>query len=143
MASTVTTESVSASEPSKLWTAGISLDFSSQSRCASTRAESEAKALSMCRGAAVKKVVEASPQGLAIDRHMTLTSAVRRVVQHGGMTTERSFDRGGIELPQDATDRRVSGSFPPLHPERIAQPGKVNIDETVDRPIGVGTRDDC
>jgi hypothetical protein len=23
------------------------------------------------------------------------------------MTTERSFDRGGIELPQDATDRRV------------------------------------
>ena len=95
------------------------------------------------RGAAVKKVVEASPQGLAIDRHMTLTSAVRRVVQHGGMTTERSFDRGGIELPQDATDRRVSGSFPPLHPERIAQPGKVNIDETVDRPIGVGTRDDC
>src|SRR6187397_1922695 len=32
------------------------------------------------RGAAVKKVVEASPQGLAIDRHMTLTFAARRVV---------------------------------------------------------------
>ena len=93
MASTVTTESVSASEPSKLWTAGISLDFSSQhqSRVGSEGAE-------YVRGAAVKKVVEASPQGLAIDRHMTLTSAVRRVVQHGGMTTERSFDRGGIEF---------------------------------------------
>ena len=44
------------------------------------------------RGAAVEKVVEASPQGLAIDRHMTLTFAVRRVVQRGGMTAERSFD---------------------------------------------------
>src|SRR5512133_371069 len=141
MASTVTTESVSASEPSKLWTAGISLDFSSQSRCASTSVGSEGA--EYVRGAAVKKVVEASPQGLAIDRHMTLTSAVRRVVQHGGMATERSFDRGGIELSQDTTDRGVSWSFPPLHAERIAQRGKVNIDETVDRPIGVGTRDDC
>ena len=49
------------------------------------------------RGAAVEKVVEASPQGLAIDRHMTLTFAVRRVVQHGGMAAECRFDRGGIE----------------------------------------------
>src|SRR5690349_3381533 len=56
MASTVTTESVSASEPSKLWTAGISLDFSSQSRCASTRAESEAKALSMCAARRSRKL---------------------------------------------------------------------------------------
>src|SRR5689334_11770360 len=48
------------------------------------------------RGAAVKKVVEASPQGLAINRHVTLTFAVRRVVQHGGMAAECSFDRGGI-----------------------------------------------
>ena len=94
------------------------------------------------RGAAVEKVVEASPQGLAINRHMTLTFAVRRVVQHGGMAAECSFDRGGIELSQDATDRRVSGSFPPLHPERIAQPGEVNIDEAMDCPIRVGAGDD-
>src|ERR1700745_4503538 len=52
------------------------------------------------RGAAVEKVVEASPQGLAIDRHMTLTSAVRRVVQHGGMATERSLHRGGGGVAQ-------------------------------------------
>ena len=32
------------------------------------------------RSAAVEKIVEASPQGLAIDRHMTVTFAVRRVV---------------------------------------------------------------
>ena len=95
------------------------------------------------RCAAIEKVVEASPQGFAIDCHMTLTLAARRVIQHSGMAAERSFNRGRIELSQDATDRRVSGSFPPLHPERIAQPGKVNIDETVDRPIGVGTCDDC
>src|SRR3984957_4820156 len=84
------------------------------------------------RGATVEKVVEASSQGLAIDRHMTLTFAVPRVVQHGGMAAERSFDRGGIELSQDTADRRVSRSFPPLHAERFAQPGDVNIDEAVD-----------
>jgi len=95
------------------------------------------------RSAAVEKVVEASPQGLAIDRHMTLTFAVRGVVQHGGMAAERSFDRGGIELSQDATDRRVSRSFPPRDTERIAQPGEVNVDEAVDRPIRVGAGDDC
>jgi hypothetical protein len=44
------------------------------------------------RGAAVEKVVEASPQGFAIDRYMTLTLAVRRVVQHGGMAAKRRFD---------------------------------------------------
>ena len=95
------------------------------------------------RSAAVEKVVEASPQGLAIDRHMTLTFAVRRIVQHSGMVAERSFDRGGVELSQDTTDRRVSWSFPPLHAERIAQPGEVNIDEAVDCPIRVGAGDDC
>src|ERR1700750_2282081 len=64
------------------------------------------------RGAAVEKVVEASSHGLAIDRHMTLTFAVHRLVQHGGMAAECSFDRGGIELPQHTTDRGVSWSFP-------------------------------
>jgi hypothetical protein len=68
------------------------------------------------RGAAVAKVVEASSQGLAIDCHMTLTFAVRRVVQQGGMAAEHSFDRSGIELSQDATYRCVSWSFPPLQP---------------------------
>src|SRR6478672_12215557 len=90
------------------------------------------------RCAAIEKVVEASPQGFAIDCHMTLTLAARRVIQHSGMAAERSFDRGRIELSQDATDRRVSRSFPPLHTERIAQPGEVDIDEAVDRPIGGG-----
>jgi hypothetical protein len=95
------------------------------------------------RGTAVKEVVEASPQGFAIDRHVTLTSAVRRIVQHGSMAPEHCFDRDGIELSQDATDRCVGRSFPPLHAERIAQPDEVNIDEAVDRPIRVGTGDDC
>src|SRR4051794_37607984 len=70
------------------------------------------------RGVAVEEVVEASPQGLAIDRHMTLTFAVRRVVQYGGMAAKCSFDRGGIELPQDATDsckRELSATSPRTH----------------------------
>src|SRR4051794_41085634 len=95
------------------------------------------------RGAAVEKVVKASPQCLAIDRHMTLTFAVRRVVQHGGMAAERRFDRGWIKLSQDATNRRVSRGLSPLHAERIAQPSEVNIDEAVDSPIRVGTSDNC
>jgi hypothetical protein len=95
------------------------------------------------RSAAVEKVIKASPQGLAIDRHMTVALAVRRIVQHSGMAAERSFDRGGIELSQDTTDRRVSWSCPPLHAERIAQLGEVNIDKAVDCPIRVGARDDC
>ena len=74
---------------------------------------------------------------------MTLTFAARGVVQHGGMAAERSFDRGGVELPQDATDRRVGRSLPPLHAEYIAQPSDVNIDEAVDRPIRVGAGDNC
>ena len=85
---------------------------------------------------------EASSQSLAIDRHMTMTLLLSRrsTRRHGGGT---SFDRGGIELSQDATDRRVSWSFPPLHAERFAQPGDVNIDEAVDCPIRVGAGDDC
>jgi hypothetical protein len=46
-------------------------------------------------------------------------------------------------LSQDATDRRISGRFLPLHAERIAQPDEVNIDEAVDRPIGADNGDDC
>ena len=95
------------------------------------------------RGTAAEEVVEAPPQGLAIDRHMTLTCAVRRVVQYGGMAAERRFDRGRIQLSQDATNRGVSRGFPPRHAERIAKPSEVNIDEAVDRPIRVGASNDC
>jgi len=73
---------------------------------------------------------------------MTLTFAVRRVVQHGGMKAAHNFDQGGIELSQNATDRRVCWSFPPLRAERIAQPREVDIDEALDRPIGAGAGDD-
>ena len=108
MASTVTTEPVSASEPSKSPDRRdfIGLFVAVEMRQHQSRVRSEGT--EDVRGAAVEKFVEASPQGLAIDRHMTLTYAVRRVVQHGGMAAERSFDRRRIELPQNATDRRVS-----------------------------------
>jgi hypothetical protein len=143
MASTVTTEPVRRKRAKQSLDCRdfIGLFVAVEMRPHQSRVESEGA--EYVRGAAVKEVVEASPQGLAIDHHMTLTSAVRCIVQHGGMATERSFDRSGIELSQDATDRRVSGSFPPPHAERIAQPGEVNIDEAVDRPIRVGAGDNC
>jgi hypothetical protein len=55
---------------------------------------------------------------------------------------ERRFDRSGVELSQDAADRRVGGCFPPLQAERNAQSVEVDIDEAVDRPVGIGASDD-
>jgi hypothetical protein len=90
MASTVTTEPVSASEASKVWTAGISWTFRR-----SRDVPVGSKGAEYVRSTAVEKVVEASSQGLAIDRHMPLTFAVCRVVQHGGMAAERTSTEVG------------------------------------------------
>ena len=80
-------------------------------------------------GAAVKEVVEAAPQGFAVDRHMTLILDLDRVIQNGSVAAKRSLDRGGVELSQDTADRCVGWCFPPFHAERIAQLGKVNINK--------------
>ena len=58
------------------------------------------------------------------------------------MAAKRRFDRSGVKLSQDAADRRVGRRFPPLQAEHVAQPSEVNIDEAVDRPIGIGASDD-
>ena len=94
------------------------------------------------RCAAIKKVVEAAPQGFAIDRHMTPTLDFGSIIQDGGMAAEHSLDRGRVKLSQNTADRRVGWCFPPLHAERIAQLSKMNINEAVDRPVGVGASDD-
>jgi len=94
------------------------------------------------RGTAVDEVIEAAPQGLAVNRNMTATVAGDGAVQRRGMVAERPLDRGGIELPQDSADRRVGWRFPPSHTECFAQLSEVNIDEAVDCPIGIGTGND-
>jgi hypothetical protein len=53
------------------------------------------------------EVVEAVPQGFSVDRHVTLALALGGLVQRGGMAAERRFDRSGVELSQDAADRRI------------------------------------
>jgi hypothetical protein len=85
------------------------------------------------RGAPVVEVVEAVPQGFAVNGHVALALKPGRVVQGGGVAAECRLDRGGVELLQDTADRRVGWRFPPPHAKRIAQPGEVNIDEAVDR----------
>jgi hypothetical protein len=73
---------------------------------------------------------------------MTLTRDLGSIIQDGGMAAEHSLDRGRVKLSQNTADCRVGWCFPPLHAERIAQFGKVNINEAVDRPVGVGASDD-
>src|SRR4051795_10268726 len=77
------------------------------------------------RGAAVEKVVEAAPQRLAVDRHVTLSLEPGWVVQRGGMAGKRGLDGGSVELLQDAADRRVGWRPPPGKAERVAEPGEV------------------
>ena len=81
-------------------------------------------------------------QGFTVDRHVPLAVALGGLVQGSGMAAEHRLNRGGVELPQDASDRRVGRRFPPRQAERLAQLGEVNIDEAVDRAVGVGARDD-
>src|SRR3954452_22761120 len=64
------------------------------------------------RGTAVEKVVEATPQRFAVDRHVTLSLDPGGVVQRGGMAAERGLYGGGAYPPQDASARRV-GWRPP------------------------------
>ena len=75
------------------------------------------------RCAAIKEVVEAAPQGFAIDRHMTPTLDFGSIIQDGGMAAEHGLDRGRVKL---TADRRVGWCFPPLHAERVAQLSKMN-----------------
>jgi len=58
------------------------------------------------------------------------------------MAAKRRLHRSGVKLPQDTADRRVGWRFPPLQAEHVAQPSEVNIDETMDRPVGIGASDD-
>src|ERR1700756_4720203 len=95
MASTVSRVSSSPSWRNRAWTAGISLDFSSQSRCASTKVEADANALRI-----VLEGVEALPQCLAVHGDVPLARRSRLLVKDGGMAAERLLDRSRVELPE-------------------------------------------
>ena len=92
----------------------------------------------MCAARRQRELVEAASQGFAIDRHMALALDLGSIIQDSGVAAECSLDRDGVELSQNTADRRVGWCFPPLHAERIAQLGKVNINEAVDHPVRVG-----
>ena len=83
-----------------------SLDFSAQSRCASTRAELEAEGVEYVRGAAVKKVVEASPQGFP-SREVAESSSLHEIRgilrQLDPASVEAAFRRHAAVL-NDATN---------------------------------------
>jgi len=107
-----------------------------QSRAGSEGAE-------QVRGTTAVEVIEAAPQGLAVNRYMTMTFDRGRAVKRRGVAAESRLDRGGVKLPQNPADRRVGWRSLPFHPECIPQLSQVNIDEAVDRPIGISTGNDC
>ena len=111
---------LSASEPSRICTAGNPLDFSVAIKVSQHQSRLGSEGAEHVRGAAIKEVVEAASQGFAIDRHMTPTLDLGSVIQDRGMAAEHSLDRGGVELSQNSADRRVGRCLPPLHAERIA-----------------------
>src|SRR6187399_3032709 len=112
MASTVTTAPDRPSAPSRVCTAYlIGLVVAVEMRQHQRRIGS--KGAEHVRGATVEKVIEAAPQGLAVDRHVTLALDRGGIVQRGGMATKRRLHRSGVKLPQDAADRRVGWRFPP------------------------------
>ena len=95
MASTVTIEPVSASVPSKTLDCRDFVGFFVAVKMRQHQSRVGSKGAEYVRGTAVEEVAEAPPQGLTIDRHMTLTCAVHRVVQYGGMAAERPSTETG------------------------------------------------
>ena len=89
-------------------------------------------------GPAVAKGVEAAPQRLAVQRQRPPAAAsavqVRRVLAKG------FFHTGGIEFAQDRADRGVRRWPLPTDPERLVQPPPVNLDESADAAVRVGSR---
>ena len=74
----------------RAWTAAISLDFSSQSRCASMRAGSDAEALRTCAALRAQKLPK-----LRRPVHGDVPLALRSgpLVKDDGMAPEHPFDR--------------------------------------------------
>src|SRR5262249_19644012 len=103
-----------------------------QSRARCKRAEN------MC-GLAVLEGVEAVPQCLAVHGDVPLARRGRLLVKDGGMAAERLLDRSGVELPENVSDGRISWCPTPFQPEELAQTNEVDIDETMDTPVRVGS----
>src|ERR1700723_2752500 len=91
-------------------------------------------------GGTVTKVVEATTQGLAIQRDAALPGGCVRHLKQCRMATKTGFHRSRIEPLEDIADGRVCGRSTPSKTERFIQLVTMNVDEGDDatRRIAAG-----
>jgi hypothetical protein len=92
------------------------------------------------RGLAVLEMVEAVAQRLAVDGDVALPLVAGLRVENGGVAPEYLLHRSWIQLLENEPDRAVGRRAPPRQREKVAQPGEMDIDETVNCPVRVGPR---
>jgi hypothetical protein len=91
-------------------------------------------------GGTVTKIVEATTQGLAIQRDAALPGGCMRHLKQCRMATKSGFHRSRIEPLEDIADGRVRGRSTPSKTERFIQLATMNVDERDDatRRIAAG-----
>src|SRR5215472_9827424 len=93
------------------------------------------------RGLTVLEGVEALPQCLAVHGDVPLARRSRLLVKDGSMAPERLLDRSGVELPENVPDGRIGWRPTPFQPEELAETNEMDVDETMDTPVRVGSGD--
>src|ERR1700674_325332 len=136
IASSVTIWPATLSSSSSFCTAGISLDFSSISICASTNAVSAAKALSICLALAS---LNASKLPFAVKRQYTRTRGRFAAIQVCCVLAKYLLDIRWIQPLQNITDRRVGGWSLPANLESFVQPFPVRLDERTNASVRIGS----
>jgi hypothetical protein len=95
------------------------------------------------RSLAIAEIVEAQTQRFTVHGDVPLAVRSGALVKDGGMAPEYPFDRSSVQLSEDITDCGVGWCVPPLQTKKFPQTSEMNIDETVDTPVGIGARQHC
>lgn len=140
-ASSVTSCPVRPSSASSAWAAGISLDFSSMSRCASTSAVSVANTPSSWAAARSRNPSKLPRRVLPSIARLPLPGLAQAACSRLA-ATEGGLHRAAFQALQDVADRSVRRGAPPGQPEHLVQPMAVHIDEGGDAAIRVAAADD-
>src|SRR5277367_1337598 len=140
MASSVTIWPATSSSSSSFCTAGISLDFSSITICASTSAVSTAKALSTCLALASLKASKLPLSALPSKRQNACAGGRCAAVEVCRVLAKDPLDIRRVQPLQNITDRCVGGWPLPADLESFVQTFELNLDKRANAPVRVGSR---
>ena len=135
------TPGVMPSSASRACAAGISLDLSAMSMCASTSAVSVANALSTW-AAARSLNLSKLPRSILPSSAMLPCPGVARRLQQDSMAAENSLHLNWVEPLQDIADGDVSRRASPVQATGRVQPAAVDVDEGDDAAIRVAAAHD-